>query len=76
MEKRFHGIDLHKRYATITIRDEEGSEIKHISKCADFRGYVATLAVGDYGEYMRQKRIMRSKKITLFSKKVHDCFSS
>lgn len=47
MEKRFHGIDLHKRYATITIRDEEGSEIKHISKCADFRGYVATLAVGD-----------------------------
>lgn len=47
MEKRFHGIDLHKRYATITIRDTDGIEIKHISKCTDFQGYVESLVEDD-----------------------------
>lgn len=47
MCKKFHGIDLHKRYATITVRDEEGSEIRHISKCTDFQGYVKTLSKED-----------------------------
>lgn len=39
MEKRFHGIDLHKRYATIIVRNSEGNEIQHILRCADFKGY-------------------------------------
>jgi transposase len=47
MEKRYHGIDLHKRYATISIRDEEGREIQHISKCMDFEGFVETLTADD-----------------------------
>lgn len=47
MEKRFHGIDLHKRYATINVRNSEGSEIQQISRCADFRGYVDRLANDD-----------------------------
>lgn len=47
MEKRFHGIDLHKRYATINVRNSEGSEIQHFSRCVDFSGYVGKLTSED-----------------------------
>ncbi len=47
MIKRFHGIDLHKHYATISIRDELGKEIKRISKCINFEEYVRTLTSED-----------------------------
>lgn len=43
MYKRFHGIDLHKRYATISIRNEQGEEINTISRCEQFREYVNSL---------------------------------
>ncbi len=36
MYKRFHGIDLHKRYATISIRNEDGKEIYSITRCYQF----------------------------------------
>ncbi len=47
MEKRFHGIDLHKRYATINVRNSEGSEIQHILRCEDLSGYVGNLTGED-----------------------------
>ena len=47
MTTRFHGIDLHKRYATISVRDTNGKEILTVLKCVDFKGYVDTLTNRD-----------------------------
>ncbi len=47
MVKRFHGIDLHKRYATINVRDSDGKEIKFISRCRDFQQYINNLNEND-----------------------------
>jgi len=41
--KRFHGIDLHKRYATINVRDSDGKEIQFITKCSDFNNTLILL---------------------------------
>jgi hypothetical protein len=37
MKKRFHGMDRHKRYATIIVRDENGNEIQYISTSRNLR---------------------------------------
>lgn len=47
MEKRFHGIDLHKRYATIMVRNSEGAEIQYISRCTGIREYIDSLTEND-----------------------------
>lgn len=47
MKERFHGIDLHKRYATIIVRDSEGSEIQYISNCTNFKDYIESLTEND-----------------------------
>jgi transposase len=47
MERRFHGIDLHKQYATIMVRNSEGGEIKFTSHCSDFRDYIQRLDGND-----------------------------
>ena len=47
MQKRFHGIDLHKRYATINVRDSDGKEIQFITKCNEFQQYINTLDEND-----------------------------
>lgn len=47
MFTRFHGIDLHKRYMTISIRDFSGKEIFTQLKCSDFYGYIRTLTSDD-----------------------------
>lgn len=47
MKGKFHGIDLHKRYATIMIRDSEGREIQYISKCTNFEEYIESLTEND-----------------------------
>lgn len=47
MYKRFHGVDLHKRYATISVRNEKGEEIKRISCCTDFMDYISRLTHED-----------------------------
>jgi len=47
MYKRFHGIDLHKRYATVSVRDENGIEVYSISQCIQFREYVNSLTRED-----------------------------
>jgi len=47
MGQQYHGIDLHKRCATIIVRNSEGTEIQHLSRCTDFRGYVEKLTCED-----------------------------
>jgi len=47
MQKRFHGIDLHKRYATINVRDQDGTEIENILRCKDFQKYIDSLTEKD-----------------------------
>jgi transposase len=47
MKERFHGIDLHKNYATIMVRDSDGKEIQFISRCKDFHEYVEALGEKD-----------------------------
>jgi transposase len=47
MKKYFHGIDLHKRYVTVNVRNETGVEIQHISHCTDFQEYIDTLTSKD-----------------------------
>ena len=43
MFKKFHGFDLHKKYATISVRDENGKEIYKTLRCMDLRGYINSL---------------------------------
>lgn len=43
MFKKFHGIDLHKKYATISVRDQNGKEIFKSLQCMDLKGYVKKL---------------------------------
>lgn len=47
MYKRFHGIDLHKRYATIMVRDSNGTEIQYVSRCTEFQEYIESLDNND-----------------------------
>ena len=47
MKTRFHGIDLHKRYATIIVRDPVGSEIQYIPNCTSFKNYIELLTETD-----------------------------
>ena len=42
---RYHGVDLHKKYATISVRNEEGIEEKFVRAQADIKGYVPAWAV-------------------------------
>lgn len=44
---RYHGVDLHKKYATISVRNETGAEEKFIRAQADIMGYVAGLGYKD-----------------------------
>jgi len=43
MYKRFHGVDLHKRFATISTRNTSGKEINYISNCKKFKDFVNAL---------------------------------
>ena len=47
MVQRFHGIDRHKRSATISVLDRTGAEIKFIQSCSDLNGYIETLGPED-----------------------------
>ncbi|MGA2975405.1 MAG: IS110 family transposase [Spirochaetia bacterium] len=44
---RYHGIDLHKKYVTISVRNEEGTEEKFVRARADIMGYVESLGSED-----------------------------
>ena len=47
MFTKFHGVDLHKSYMTISVRDESGREIFAKLKCTDFKGYIRSLDSND-----------------------------
>jgi transposase len=47
MIQRVHGIDRHKRSATISVMDREGKEIKFIQSCGNLNGYIKTLGAED-----------------------------
>ena len=44
---RYHGMDLHKKYSTISVRNEEGTEEKFVRAQEDIKGYVASLGSED-----------------------------
>jgi transposase len=44
---RYHGIDLHKGSAAISLRDEVGHEVRYLARVADIDGYVAALGSED-----------------------------
>jgi transposase len=44
---KYHGVDLHKKYATISVRDESGTEQCFVRAQADIRGYVSSLCGQD-----------------------------
>jgi transposase len=44
---RYHGVDLHKRYCTISVREEGGQEISFIRRHEAFGSYVAQLGAED-----------------------------
>ncbi len=44
---KYHGVDLHKKYATISVRNEAGTEERFVRAQADIQGYVASLGSDD-----------------------------
>jgi transposase len=44
---KYHGVDLHKKYATISTRGDAGVEEKFVRAQADIKGWVATLGRED-----------------------------
>jgi hypothetical protein len=40
-------MDLHKKYSTISVRNEEGTEEKFVRAQAEIKGYVASLGSED-----------------------------
>ncbi len=44
---RYHGVDLHKAYVTVSVRDERGQEVAFMAREPNIRGYVASLGPQD-----------------------------
>lgn len=44
---RYHGVDLHKRYATISVRDDSGEEVGYVAREAKFKDWVEELGAED-----------------------------
>ncbi len=44
---RYHGVDLHKKYVTVSVRDETGGQIAFKGREPDIAGYVGSLVAGD-----------------------------
>ena len=47
MIRRFHGIDRHKSYSTISVLNREGQEVDFIVRCTDLKEYIERLDAGD-----------------------------
>jgi len=45
--QRFHGVDLHKRHATVSVRDRSGEEVGFHAKLYDFGAYACSLGPQD-----------------------------
>ncbi len=46
MITRFHGIDRHKKYSTVSVLDREGREIRFLLSC-QMEAYLAELGPED-----------------------------
>ncbi len=46
MITRFHGIDRHKKYSTVSVLDREGPEIRFLLSC-QMEAYLAELGPED-----------------------------
>lgn len=44
---RYHGVDLHKKYVTVSVRDEDGGQIAFMLREYSIEGYVGKLNAGD-----------------------------
>jgi hypothetical protein len=44
---KYHGVDPHKRCATISVRDEAGAEVKFLRAQADMSRYMESLGSQD-----------------------------
>ena len=47
MITRFHGIDKHKKYSTISVLNRKGEEVEFKQKCYDLKEYVENLGSED-----------------------------
>jgi transposase len=47
MIRRFHGIDRHKRFSTISVLNRDGEEVSFFSICFDLRKYIEDLGPQD-----------------------------
>ncbi len=47
MIQRFHGLDIHKAFTTVSVVDNVGKEINFISRCKDLSKYISTLGSED-----------------------------
>ena len=43
MITRFHGIDKHKKYSTISVLNRKGEEVDFRQKCYDLKEYIENL---------------------------------
>ena len=47
MITRFHGIDKHKKYSTISVLNRKGEEVEFKQKCYDLKEYIENLGPED-----------------------------
>ncbi len=47
MITRFHGIDKHKKYSTISVLNRKGEEVDFRQKCNDLKEYIKNLGPED-----------------------------
>ena len=47
MITKFHGIDKHKKYSTISVLNRKGEEVDFKQKCYDLKEYIENLVCGD-----------------------------
>lgn len=47
MARRFHGIDRHKRFSTVSVLNRDGREIEFVGGCTDLREYIGALGPED-----------------------------
>jgi len=45
--QRFHGIDKHKLFSTISALNRDGVEVKFVPRCTDLAAYISTLTPDD-----------------------------
>ena len=73
MIQKVHGIDLHKRSATISVMNREGKEIKFIGSCSDLNNYIQNAELPLEHKYADNK--LFSIPAFLRAIELHQCFT-